>query len=243
MAGAARVDERDEQIGQRDRLAAHAPRCRPTASAASTVSTPHSSAASDRIGGVPQRKRAMPARGPIVGRERERIGVAEPAGERLPPALGVHAPRVPRMGPDERRRAGPAVQVLVAAADGEVGGRGRRAVAMEMHRHGAGRVRQIPDHERAGGVRRARQRRHVVHAAGAVVHVGQQHDGGVVVDRRRQIVGVHEPQRGSRAARGSGLGDVEVGRKVRALGRARRAAPGASARGDLQAPAPAPCRG
>ena len=48
--------------------------------AASTVSTPHSSAASDSTGGVPQMKRAMPAARLIVRRERERRGVAEPAG-------------------------------------------------------------------------------------------------------------------------------------------------------------------
>ena len=35
----------------------------PNASAASTVSTPHSSAASDSIGGVPQMKRDTPAAG------------------------------------------------------------------------------------------------------------------------------------------------------------------------------------
>ncbi len=35
----------------------------PYASAASTASTPHSSAASDRMGGVPQMKRETPAAG------------------------------------------------------------------------------------------------------------------------------------------------------------------------------------
>ena len=35
----------------------------PASCAASTVSTPHSSAASDSTGGVPQTKRAMPAAG------------------------------------------------------------------------------------------------------------------------------------------------------------------------------------
>ena len=35
----------------------------PNGSAASTVSTPHSSAASESIGGVPQTKRATPAAG------------------------------------------------------------------------------------------------------------------------------------------------------------------------------------
>ena len=89
-----------------------------------------------------------------------------------------------------------------------------RAVAVERDRHGAGGVREIPDDDRAGRVRGARDRRHVVHAAGAVVDVGQQHDGG----RRRIGARSRRPRRRAaargRAARASAVGDVEIGREV-----------------------------
>jgi hypothetical protein len=58
----------------------------------------------------------MPLRGLVVGREGEGRGVAPPAGQRLPEAVGMA-----RMHPDEGRRAGAAIEVLVAAADREVG--------------------------------------------------------------------------------------------------------------------------
>ena len=115
------------------------------------------------------------------------------------------------MGPDERRRAGAAVQVLVAAADREVG-----AGAVQIDRHGAGGVREIPDHDRAGLMRRARQLGHPVHAAGAIVDVRQHQDRDAIVEMRRDLVGVDEHQLEAVLAR-ERLGDVEIGREVRAL--------------------------
>ena len=104
----------------------------------------------------------------VVGGELERRGVPEPARQRLPPLLPIHPRGVAGMGPDERRRARSAVQVLVAAADGEIG-----RVAGEIDRHRAGRVRQVPDRQRPGGVGGGGQLAHPVHPAGAVVDVGQ----------------------------------------------------------------------
>ncbi len=89
----------------------------------------------------------------VVRREGKRRGVAHPAGQRLPEAI-----RMARMHPDEGGRARAAVQVLVAATDGEVG-----VLALQVHRHGAGAVGEVPHRERAGVMRRLRQRGHVVH--------------------------------------------------------------------------------
>ena len=116
------------------------------------------------------------------------------------------------MGPHERRRARPAVQVLVAAADREVG-----IDAVQVDRHRAGRMREIPDRQRAGVVRRARQRRHVVHAAGAVVDVREHQQREALVEQRRELVGFGEHEVQAALAR-QRLGDVQVGREVGALG-------------------------
>ena len=87
--------------------------------------------------------------GTVVGREREGCGVAEPAGQRLTPLLAIHARGVVRMSPDEGRRPGAAVEVFVAAAHREVGCRALPIVAVQVHRHRTGRMRQVPDHQRA----------------------------------------------------------------------------------------------
>ena len=153
----------------------------------------------------------------IVGVERERRRVAEPSGEGLAPALGVHAARVARMGPEERGRTGPAVQVLVAAAHGEVGGALRRSVAMKLHGHGAGRVRQIPDHERAGGVGGAVS----PPACRACGRCGSRRGSAArrpfAGDRGGHVVRVDEPQREPVLPR-ERVRHVEIGGKVRAVG-------------------------
>ena len=76
---------------------------------------------------------------PVVGLERERLGVAEPAGQRLARLL------VPALGDEEEGgRPWPAVEVFVAAADREIGAGG-----VQLDRHRAGAVGQIPQRERA----------------------------------------------------------------------------------------------
>ena len=70
--------------------------------------------------------------------------MAEPAGERLA------GPLLPALGDEqEGRRARPAVQVFVAAADREID-----PGSVQVDRERAGAVRQIPERERAGIVRR-----------------------------------------------------------------------------------------
>ena len=83
-------------------------------STCSSRSTPASSAIRLRIGGVPDRNCVMPG-GLVRALEGELPGVAEPAGDRLPGLV------VPALGDEqERGRAGPAVQVLVAAPDRQI---------------------------------------------------------------------------------------------------------------------------
>mmetsp|Transcript_670 Transcript_670/g.1486 ORF Transcript_670/g.1486 Transcript_670/m.1486 type:complete len:284 (+) Transcript_670:2140-2991(+) len=131
----------------------------------------------------------------------------EPSGQRLP-----HLALVTRVHPDEGRRAGAAVEVFVAAAHREIG---RRAEQVDRHRAGA--VGQVPDGERARLVGPARQQPHVVHAAGAVVHMGQHQHRTALVEQRRDVL--RRLGEDEFAAMGSGhaLGDVVVGREVAAL--------------------------
>ncbi len=103
------------------------------------------------------------------------------------------------MRPDERRRARPAVQVLVAATHGEIGGIVRIAAAVQVDRHGAGRVRQVPDDQRARGMRGAIDRGHPVHAAIAIVDVREQQHRHPSVELRENRVGIHAPQLARRA--------------------------------------------
>ena len=137
--------------------------------------------------------------------------MAEPARERLAQALAVHPRGVPRMGPDKGRRAGAAVEVLVAAADREVGAGG-----VQVERHGAGRVRQVPDGERSGRVGDPRQLGHVVDPAAAVVDVRQQQQGDVVGQVIDQVGGLDQAQLQA-GGDGDAFGDVEIGREVAAL--------------------------
>ncbi len=178
-------------------------------------------AAFQRSQGNDRRRAAHESRdtvgGPIVRREVERRRVAEPPGERLAEMQRIHRRGVSRVRPDERGRARPAVQVLVAATHGKIGGLVRVAAAVQVDRHGAGRMRQVPDDECAGGVRRAIDRGHLVHPAIAIVDVREHQHRNACVELRWNRVGVHAPQLDSTRA-GDGLGDVEVGREIIPLG-------------------------
>ena len=86
------------------------------------------------------------------------------------------------VGEDEGRRTGPAVQVLVGAADGEID-----VESVEFDRHDAGAVAEVPDGEGAGSMRAAGQVRHVAQRTGAIVDVVDQHDGRLLVDLGGQV--------------------------------------------------------
>ena len=179
----------------------------PATSAARHVSTPHSSAASDRIGGVPH-EAPDTGRRLVLGAERKWVRVSEPSRQRLLPDRPIHPGEVPRMHPDERRRAWTAIQELIATSDGEV--RGLRRIGLrEGKRHNPSRVRQIPNDQRAVAMRGARQRRHVVHAPGVVIDVGEQQHGGSRSQFCTEAVGVGQDQveAGSACER---LGNVKI---------------------------------
>jgi hypothetical protein len=119
----------------------------------------------------------------IPGGEVERCAMSHPARQWLW-ETGVGERALVTIGNVEVRGcARSAVQVLVAAPHGEVGV--RRA---EVDRHCAGRVREIPDHQAAGLLRALRHRRQRMLSAGAVVDVGEHHDGNAVVDRGCDLV-------------------------------------------------------
>ena len=108
-----------------------------------TSPTPASSAASARIDGVPVRKRVMPA--PGDSRRRRRTARHGPSS----PAIGERNSSCKLLGDEqEGRRAGPAVQIFVAASDREVA-----AGAVEIELQRAGAVRQVPQRQRALGMR------------------------------------------------------------------------------------------
>lgn len=204
QARAARFDERDEGIGQRERLAADR---------VHVGLQEHVEPAFDHRHRHDRLRAAQEARDARIGREarlhRERRAVAPPAGQRL-----REMREMALRHPHERGRAGAAVQVLVRAADRAV-----RARAVQVHWHRAGRVREIPQHQRAGVMHQLCDGRHVVHVAGAVVHVRDHRDGRVRAERAGQVGRIVDQAQRVAAAElvDQPLRDVQVGREVRAL--------------------------
>ena len=135
--------------------------------------------------------------------------MAEPAGERLP-----QPGQMPRRDIDEGRRAGAAIEVFVAAADGEIG-----VAAVEVDRQRAGAV--------ARGPRSSARPRHgpgghaamSSRAAGAVVDIGEHQHGERRRRSPRRSLGGDLPQLVAIAEQiGEAVGDVEVGREIAGLG-------------------------
>ena len=113
---------------------------------------------------------------------------------------------------DEGRSAGPTVQILVAAAHGEIA-----AGAVEVHFDCPRAVAKVPEDECARRVRRVIDRAHVVDGCRLVIDVGQADDGGLVVDLAEHLSGRDglqlEPEHVAQA-----LGDIKIGREARLLG-------------------------
>jgi hypothetical protein len=79
-------------------------------------------------------------------------------------------------------------------------------------------MRQIPQHQRALGLRRGGDGVQVVHPAGAVVHMRQHHDRDVVHDRARHLVGGRQVQFMAAAEMpDKTFGDVQIGREILSL--------------------------
>ena len=173
----------------------------------SKASSADSSASSDSIGGVPHCSRSMPGAATNSSRERKRLRVPEPAGERLAnDARGAGAPR--------RRTRAPraAVEILVSASDGEIDVRG-----IEADVDDTGAVAEVPEHEGAGGVRCGGESRHRIEAAGPIVDMGEGQHRDAFVERGDQGVGVRPGANGVEAEHlGGAFDDIAVGGKVAA---------------------------
>ncbi len=114
----------------------------------------------------------MPGAGRKRGLEGELVGVAEPSPQRRAQHLLQAAAHE-----QERRRPGPAVQVLVGAAHRQVGP-GRR----QVDRHHPCRVAEIPQHQGAVPVGGGGDPRQVGEGGGPVGGVGQADEGHAVVE-------------------------------------------------------------
>ena len=115
---------------------------------------------------------------------------------------------------DEGRRARPAVQILVRAADGEI-----RIGAGHIDRKRARRMGEIPDDERAHAHAPCGQRRHVMPAAGAIIDLGHHHRRDRRIDRIRHRFGRDDPQLMSATQRfQQPFRHVEIGREIAAVG-------------------------
>ena len=77
---------------------------------------------------------------------------------------------------EKGRRARPAVEIFVGAAHRQI-----RLRAVEIDRHAAGGVAQIPQDQRACGVGLRRDRGHVVGVAAFEDRMGERHQGHIAV--------------------------------------------------------------
>ena len=204
------LDQRDEQIGQRDRFLTDRSQSAVGLGCQHRIDTTFERRQRQHGRRAANESRHARARA-VVGRELEGRGVTEPPRKRLAPAHQVHPRHVSRMRPRERGRAWAAVQVLVATADREVG-----VGAFQIDRHRASGMRQVPHHQRAGSVRRFREVGHAMHPARPIVDVRQHQDADMIVQLGQDVVSVCqyelEPVRMRQC-----LGNVEVGWEVRPL--------------------------
>ena len=108
------------------------------------------------------------------------------------------------------RRAGAAVQVFVATADGKVGMAG-----IQINRDGACRMSQIPDHHGAGVVGLAREVGHVETRAGPVIDLREHDNSHRLVNGRRYRVAFNQPQFMALVEQSAqALGDIQIGGEV-----------------------------
>jgi hypothetical protein len=140
----------------------------------------------------------------VVRVESERGLVTHPSGER-----GTDSFLVPLRHVEKSGRARAPVQVLVAAADGEVD-----VVSVEVERNGAGAMAQVPEDEGAPTVSEPGEPRHVVHLARSEIDMRERHDRDAVVDGALEPCPGHHGKAATPEKPGEPLGDVEVRRKV-----------------------------
>src|SRR5215510_8918365 len=138
--------------------------------------------------------------------EREHVGVAHPSGDDGPRAV-----LMPRVHVEPGRRARSAAEVLVSAADREVG-----AGAREVDRDGTRRVRAIPQGQGTPGARQLVDRGHVPAPARAVVDVAHVEHADVGGERTIELLGLLDTadRRTAAGEPGEPFGDIHVGREV-----------------------------
>ncbi|MGF6693160.1 hypothetical protein M2318_003237 [Metapseudomonas resinovorans] len=204
MLAAARLDACDEEVGQGQGFF---PQGLHVGLGEAVEAALHQGQGGDRLG--PAEVTADARRRLVARFHAELAGVAPPAGQRLPDQLAQG-----RRHPDEGRRTGAAIQVLVGATDGVVSAGG-----LDVDRHGSGGVAQVPDGQGAAFVGQGGERGHVVQVAGLVVDLGDQHYGGVGADGGRQLLGaVRQAQAVALLQHvGQAFGHVEVGGEVAGL--------------------------
>ena len=194
--------QRHEQLGQPQRLGAHRRHRRLQRDV-----DPHLQRGERQDRRRSHHRARDAACGPIGAFERERLGMAEPAGQRQPQIILQMLRDMQKC-----RRARAAVQIFVATAHREID-----AVRIKLQRHRADGMRQVPQHQRTRRMRRARQCRHVMHRTAAVVHMRQHQHGSPIIERRHDIAhrAQHMP---ALQQRRETLRHVEIGRKVAFLG-------------------------
>nr|GEU28320.1 hypothetical protein [Tanacetum cinerariifolium] len=209
MRAAMLFQQRDEQVRQRQRFVAQGSHRHLVENVEPAF---HQRQRRHRLGAA---QRAPDAAGRRVRRlHGKRLAVRPPARERLFELFLVALGH-----PDEGWRAGTAVEEFIGAAHGKVGVGG-----IELHVHGAGRMGQVPQRQRAGRVDLRGGGRHVEHAARAVVDVGEHHHGhllaGVACQRggqvgprveQRQFIAAFEPAQ-------QAFGHVDIAGEVVAFG-------------------------
>ena len=134
--------------------------------------------------------------------------MAEPAAQHIV----EHRLERPR---DEQEgwRARSAVEIFIAASERQVA-----AVSGDVKRHRPSAVRQVPQRQGAGLMRRGVERRHVVPRGALIVDMGQEQHRDLTVERLRDLGpgdGLH-PQ--SRHQPGKAVRGIEVGREIAFLG-------------------------
>ena len=236
VACAAFFHQLDEQVGQRQRLGAQRRHAAQGFGGSEHIQPALQGRQADD--GLRAAQIARDARcGLVVGCECKWRGVAPPARQWLH-ELQTRPTGVARVHPHKGGGARAAVQILVAAAHREIG-RFRRSpfleigsCSMQIDGHCTRAVRQVPHAQDAGRMGGGGDGGHVVHGAGAVVHMREHEHGHIAGEGGGNVLGLHQHQL-QPALLAQAFGNVEVGGEVAALAHDA-AARGAVFAGDVQ---------
>ena len=125
-----------------------------------------------------------PATGAIAKVKGKGGFVAQPTRQRRSRPFGMAWSHI-----DEGRATGAGIQVFIGAAHREI-----RVHPGQIHRNGPRRMRQIPHRQRPHRMGLGRDRRHVMLAARAVIHLGDHRHRHGVINRIQHLLWRHRPQ-------------------------------------------------